>query len=173
MTFCAHQMRRRRRDVAHSLFVMHHTPNEDFIPVISLELPPSRTMKYYDLKKNWRKVRRHLVDEELNEVLVRDFNKFTYGRWRKEFTPGCFPSEFETSDWSLNHRGRRPAFWKYTASYACHWLVNFQFALCDACRAGTRMANCYFIQTFNHLGWCKHHFRVQFPSVRHSRDRVL
>jgi hypothetical protein len=66
-------MRRRRRDVAHSLFVMHHTPYEDFIPVISLELPQSRTMKYYDLKKNWRKVRRHLADEELNEVLVRDF----------------------------------------------------------------------------------------------------
>ena len=129
MTFCAHQMRRRRRDVSHSLFVLHHTPHEDFIPVISLELPQSRTMKYSDLKKNWRKVRRHLVDEELNDVLVRDFNKFTYGRWRKKFTPGCFPSEFETSDWSLDHRGRRPAFWKYTASHACHWLVNFSLRL--------------------------------------------
>jgi len=60
-------MRRRRRDVAHSVFVMHHTRYEDFVPVISLELPQSRTMKYYDLKKNWRKVRRHLVDENLTK----------------------------------------------------------------------------------------------------------
>jgi hypothetical protein len=82
-------------------------------------------MKYYDLKKNWRKVRRHLADEELNEVLVRDFNKFTYGRWRKKFTLGYFPSEFETAIGPLIIG----VFWKYTASYACHWLVNFSLRL--------------------------------------------
>ena len=37
-------------------------------------------MKYYDLKKYWPKVKRHLGDIELNNILVRDFNKYTYGR---------------------------------------------------------------------------------------------
>ena len=29
--------------------------------------PPPRRMKYYDLKKNWRHVKRHLADKELND----------------------------------------------------------------------------------------------------------
>ena len=82
-------------------------------------------MKYYDLKKYWPKAKRHLGDEELNNILVRDFNKFTYGRWGKEFTHGRFPTDFESCDWQWRYRGRRPAFWKYTKHSACHWLVNF------------------------------------------------
>lgn len=79
-------------------------------------------MKYYDLKKNWRRIKRHLADKALNEILIRDFNKFTYGRWRKKFTSGHFPAEFESCDWAFGHKGRRPAFWKYTKHSACHWL---------------------------------------------------
>ena len=45
-------------------------------------------MKYYDLKKYWPKAKRHLGDEELNNILVRDFNKYTYGRWGTEFILG-------------------------------------------------------------------------------------
>jgi hypothetical protein len=86
-------------------------------------------MKYYDLKKKWRKVKPHLDDKELNEILVRDFNKYTYGRWHKPFTAGHFPWEFESCDWQLGHRGRPPAFWKYTKHAACHWLVNFNLRL--------------------------------------------
>jgi hypothetical protein len=40
-------------------------------------------MKYYPIKEKWQKVKKHLNDEELNEVLIKDFNKFTYGRLRK------------------------------------------------------------------------------------------
>ena len=86
-------------------------------------------MKYYDLKKNWRRIKRHLADKALNEILIRDFNKFTYGRWRKKFTSGHFPAEFESCDWAFGHKGRRPAFWKYTKHSACHWLVNFTLRL--------------------------------------------
>ena len=35
-----------------------------------------RPVKYYDLKKNWRRVRPHLADKKLNDILVRDFNKY-------------------------------------------------------------------------------------------------
>jgi hypothetical protein len=86
-------------------------------------------IKYYDLSKNWRKVKRHLDNPRVAETLVRDFNKFTYGRWRERFTAGHYPFEFESCDWWLGHRGRRPKFWNYVKHAACHWLVNFALEL--------------------------------------------
>jgi hypothetical protein len=86
-------------------------------------------IKYYDLVKNWAKVKRHLDDPELNDILVADFNKYTYGRWEKKFTHGQFPTEFENCDWQLGRRGRPPAYWRYTKHEACHWLVNFNLRL--------------------------------------------
>jgi hypothetical protein len=90
-----------------------------------------RPMKYYDLKKNWWRVRPHLADKKLNNILVRDFNKYTFGRWGEEFTHGRLPWEFETSSSVICDRiGRRsPAFWRYTKHAACHWLVNFTLRL--------------------------------------------
>ena len=39
-----------------------------------------RPMRYYDLKRHWtRRIEPHLTDERLNAILVRDFNKFTFG----------------------------------------------------------------------------------------------
>ena len=35
---------------------------------------------YYDPVRNWRKIKPHLGDRELNDILVRDFNKYTFGR---------------------------------------------------------------------------------------------
>ena len=67
-------------------------------------------MKYYDLKKNWHRVKPHLEDKELNDILVRDFNKFTFGRWGRQFTHGDLPCEFESCHWDWEHRGRRPGF---------------------------------------------------------------
>ena len=46
------------------------------------------TMQYCDLKKKWKKVKPHLQDEQLNNILIRDFNGYTYGRWRERFTHG-------------------------------------------------------------------------------------
>jgi hypothetical protein len=67
-------------------------------------------MKYYDLKRNWYRVKPHLENKELNDILVRDFNKFTFGRWGRKFTYGDLPCEFESCDWDIDHRGKRPAF---------------------------------------------------------------
>ena len=52
---------------------------------LSPKTESNQQMKYYDLKKNWRKVRPHLVDKELNDILVRDFKRFTLGHWRRKF----------------------------------------------------------------------------------------
>jgi hypothetical protein len=81
-------------------------------------------MLYYDLKKNWHKVRRYIGHPEVQRLLVHDFNKYTWGRWRKKFKPGMLPTEVESCDWQFEHKGRRPEFWKYTKHAACHWLVN-------------------------------------------------
>jgi hypothetical protein len=92
-------------------------------------------MKYYDLKRQWPRVRPHLSDPKVASVLVRDFHKFTYGRWGRRFLLGMRPHEFESRDWWCGHRGRMPAFWWYTKHAACHWLVNFnlELALASVC----------------------------------------
>src|SRR5438270_729454 len=87
-------------------------------------------MRYYDVPGNWTKrIVPHLGDRRLNEVLVRDFNKYTYGRYRKPFTRGMYPCEFDHSPWLSGHRGTRPRYWLYVAYRACHWLVNFNLRL--------------------------------------------
>jgi hypothetical protein len=82
-------------------------------------------MHYFDIRRHWtRRIIPHLGDAEFNRVLVRDFNKVTFGRWREEFKPGMYPERFESCDWRLNHCGRQPRFWRYVKHAACHWLVN-------------------------------------------------
>jgi hypothetical protein len=87
-------------------------------------------MRYYDLSRNWtKKIVPQLYDKELNDILVRDFNKYTYGRWRKRFTHGQYPRDYETCFWEWDHRGREPRYWRYVKHAACHWLVNFNLRL--------------------------------------------
>jgi hypothetical protein len=84
--------------------------------------PEERALvQYYDLKKNWRKVRPHIANPEVEKIFVRDINRFTY-RWRDEFKPQYLPFKW----WS---HGRQPEFWNYTKHAACHWLVNFSLRL--------------------------------------------
>jgi hypothetical protein len=85
-------------------------------------------MQYYDLKKNWRRVRRHLHDPALNALLVREMNKYTFGRWLDPFESGKFPADYDSCDWRWD-RGRQPAFWRYACHSACHWIVNFALEL--------------------------------------------
>jgi hypothetical protein len=87
-------------------------------------------MRYYDVQRHWTgRIAPHLGDRELNEILVRDFNKYTYGRCRTRFKPGQYPRDFETCLWDYDHRGRQPRFWQYVRHAACHWLVNFNLRL--------------------------------------------
>jgi len=94
-----------------------------------MRLPTVDEIKYYDLRRKWRKVERHLENPRVADTLVRDFNKLTYGRLRKRFTAGQYPCEFEGLAWAIGHRGRRPRFWQYVCSATCHWLVNFALEL--------------------------------------------
>jgi len=89
-------------------------------------------MRYYDLKRNWtKKIMPYLGNKALNDILVHDFNKFTFGRWKETFTYGQYPFDFESCDWWLDHRGKIPRYWKYVKHAACHWLVNFAYTLAE------------------------------------------
>lgn len=89
----------------------------------------SSIVEFFPVVEQWRRLKRHLNDSELNRILVSDFNKFTYGQWRKTFEPGMLPSEFENCDWRLGIRGRIPRYFDYVKHAACHWLVNFNLRL--------------------------------------------
>jgi hypothetical protein len=74
-------------------------------------------------------VQPHLNDPELNGILIRDFNKFTYGRWEQKFEPSMVPRQFESCDRDMSIPGRRPRFWAFVKHSACHWLCGFTLKL--------------------------------------------
>ena len=84
-------------------------------------------MRYFDPIRNWNRIAVHLPAAE--PVLVRDFNRYTWGRWRQKFLPGKVPHTFESCDWWCEHRGPIPRYWNYVKHAACHWLVNHNLAL--------------------------------------------
>lgn len=92
--------------------------------------PRPEGLRYYDVNRHWTKrIEPHLGDEELNAVLLRDFDKYTMGRWGVPFCVGDAPRDFESCDWSWEHRGPEPRYWRYVKHAACHWLVNFNLRL--------------------------------------------
>lgn len=82
-------------------------------------------MKYYDVKKNWRKLKPIAESAEAKSILNNDFNRYTMGRWNEHFPMDKYPRDFEGCDWDAERVGRRPEYFKYVKHAACHWLVNF------------------------------------------------
>jgi hypothetical protein len=53
-------------------------------------------MRYFDVPRHrTRRIEPHLGADELNAVLVRDFNRYTWGLWRKRLGRGMCPHELE------------------------------------------------------------------------------
>jgi hypothetical protein len=71
-----------------------------------------QVMQFYDAIKNWRRIKPHLSDADFNRILVEDFNKFTYRRWRKRFPAESrpYPRSFESCDWQMKCEGTTPNF---------------------------------------------------------------
>ena len=94
---------------------------------------PTTNFRYYDLKKNWRKVKRHLKDPVLNEILVQDFNKLTLGLWNERFEHGQLPADFEDWQWwpdrSEDPNFRFCSYMMYVKHAASHWIANFTLRL--------------------------------------------
>ncbi len=77
-------------------------------------------MQYYPIQENWRKIKKIIATDEVQDGLVENFNKFTFGRWDEEFKRGMVPFEFESCDWHIDRVGRMPPFWNYVKHSACH-----------------------------------------------------
>jgi hypothetical protein len=96
-------------------------------------LAEATQFEYYDLVKNWSKIEPHLDDEELNAVLVRDFNIRELGCTGRPFTAGMTPQqlheEIVQSEEYDPREGDPQPHWKYVKHRACHWIVNFTLRL--------------------------------------------
>jgi hypothetical protein len=92
-------------------------------------------MRYFCLKKNWRRVKRHLDNPDLNALLVREMNKYTFGRWLDPFKLGDYPADHDSCAWRFEAR-RQPAFWRYACHSACHLLVNWALELAQLVEPG-------------------------------------
>ena len=103
---------------------MDNTETPTRFAAAPLSHPTASPMQYYPLTKNWRKIKPHLSDEQLNKIMRRDFGKFVRGRWGREFPDGHYPFDFETCDWHLERKGRPPEWHRYVKHAACHWVVN-------------------------------------------------
>jgi hypothetical protein len=109
----------------------YHKPAESFIG--------PQPMVYYDLVKNWHKIAPHLSNPELNDVLVRDFNRYNLGRTGQMFTPGMTPQQLH-EQWLQYEKevngneydpreGPPQPHWRFVKHAACHWIVNFELKL--------------------------------------------
>jgi hypothetical protein len=89
-------------------------------------------MRYFDVVRHWSRIREHLSEPKVADTLVRDFHRYTFGRWEKPFLHGAFPADHDSCDWRWDRRGRPPAYFRYVCWGACHWLVNFNLELARA-----------------------------------------
>lgn len=116
---------------AHSYGIMYDIMNvlrTNVEDVMNKVIVPT-DLEYYDPVKNWKSIKRHLENKELNVILVNNFHVYTWALCRKHFQHGQYPSDFENHPWKRNHKGPRPAYWRYVKYEACHWLVNFALKL--------------------------------------------
>jgi hypothetical protein len=152
-----------------TLLAQHGVSHLDELPDSVLEAlvdqVAPKDLKYYDIKRNWtRKIDLHLKDYELNEILTRDFNLYTLGRWGDEFRGDQLPEDHETICWDDGYRGPRARYWRYTKHGACHWLVNFllRLAILSAPRHDWRIITSDFHSTV----WDGKTFLFDFNYVR-------
>ena len=64
-------------------------------------------MRYYDVMKNWKKVKRHVDHPDLQRVLVRDMDRYTRGAVGKRFLPGMRPLDTDPGDWIYELRKKK------------------------------------------------------------------
>lgn len=124
----------RERTFSAWLVMLLYCVVEERVPVHQRTIPNKincpKGIRYYDIKRHWtKKIEPHLANDKVQDALIKDFNKFTFGRWKQEFKSGNVPHEFESCDWFCEHKGPMPRFWQYVKHSACHYLVNFNLEL--------------------------------------------
>ena len=88
-------------------------------------------MQYYDIKANWKKIKKALETPECRETMVEHMFRFTFGRWRHPFLKTDFPADHESCDWDFDC-GPRLGCWKYVKHAACYNTVSFNWLAISA-----------------------------------------
>lgn len=86
-------------------------------------------MQYYDVQKNWRKVKPILTSEHARRIIGHCISQFYEDNPRRGngsiiFKKGYTPSMSESCDWRLSIKGRPPEYFKYVCHGLCHWLAD-------------------------------------------------
>jgi hypothetical protein len=114
-------------------------------------------MFFYDAVSRWKEIEPHLEDEEFQRVLRDDFNRFTWGRWRKSFPTKDRPLP---GDWEgyNGHKGRylgpEGPYRRYVLDLACYWLCNANLRLATLVLPNMKWRILFSRQ--NHLVWNGH-----------------
>ena len=131
-------------------------------------------MRYYDLKRHWtKKIVPHLGDEELNHILVRDFNRYTFGRWHEPFKPGMLPESFESCDWRFDQHGPQPRLLAIRQARRLPLDRELRAAIGNSRGASPAMADHHQRFSFDRVGRCRDAVRFQLSGLRHRPGRVL
>lgn len=94
-------------------------------------------IQYYDIQKNWRKLRKIYLSPETLLSSWYEMECFQEGKaedFNFEFKPKPFsldhrPADYDSCDWryaepGCGKRGRKPAYWDFVCYRACHWVNN-------------------------------------------------
>jgi hypothetical protein len=90
---------------------------------------------YYDLDFNWGRLKSCIDSDLVQSYLHKDFSKYVKGRFGRRYETTKMPFDYESCDWWLDMpwgedaRRKMPPYVSYVKHGACHWLVNFNWAL--------------------------------------------
>lgn len=87
-------------------------------------------LRYYDVQKNWRKVKPFIQSAEAARIIKENFFRFDdSGRPFDMYLDGpTLPVDHEDVLWRTRS-GPRPKFWDYVCIGGCHWLAYLNFFL--------------------------------------------
>lgn len=83
-------------------------------------------MIYYSTQKHWRKLKPIFESREIRAIMQVQMKRYKevceikIGRPRLRQSHRL-PEDYDYGDWRCDHRGRRPAYWSWVCSRACHW----------------------------------------------------
>jgi hypothetical protein len=89
-------------------------------------------MIFFDCVERWSEIEPHLGDAEFNRILNHDFNRMTWGRWRKPFPSKerPYPASWEGYNGHVGrYLGPEGEYRKFVLDLCCHWLVNANLRL--------------------------------------------
>lgn len=90
-------------------------------------------MKFYNVQKNWSKIKPIIETEECKNIWYHDLeissltkaDQFGFDYHQRDYDEVEYPMDYDSCDWRYDSgRGRKPNYYKYVVHGRCHWVVN-------------------------------------------------